>query len=128
MDDQEVDAGVGDTLQARLDGVRARHEAGEYDEADLEILLLGTRAQWAREHPPPRAEADGASASPRPVHNEELLPQANYVAPTKQGRQQGQRGLSGGGGGWKSSNAKSTEGADRGKSAKRGDWSGSGSS
>ncbi|CAI7916801.1 unnamed protein product [Closterium sp. NIES-54] len=55
---------------AREAGVRARHEAGGYGEADLEILLLGTRAQWAREHSPPRVEADGASASPRPVHNE----------------------------------------------------------
>ncbi|CAI7816799.1 unnamed protein product [Closterium sp. NIES-53] len=54
----------------RLDGVRARHEAGGYGKADLEILLLGTRAQWAREHPPPRVEADTASASPRPMHNE----------------------------------------------------------
>ncbi|CAI7894634.1 unnamed protein product [Closterium sp. NIES-54] len=70
MDDQGVDAGVEDTLQAWLDAVRARHEAGGYVEADLEIFLLGTRAQWAREHPPPRAEADSASASPRPVRNE----------------------------------------------------------
>ncbi|CAI7733757.1 unnamed protein product [Closterium sp. NIES-53] len=54
----------------QLDGVRARHEAGGYGKADLEILLLGTRAQWAREHPPPRVEADTASASPRPMHNE----------------------------------------------------------
>ncbi|CAI7748020.1 unnamed protein product [Closterium sp. NIES-54] len=70
MDDQGVDAGVEDTLQVRLDGVRARHETGEYGEADLEILLLGTRAQWALEHPPPCPEADSASTSPRLVHNE----------------------------------------------------------
>ncbi|CAI7901199.1 unnamed protein product [Closterium sp. NIES-54] len=70
MDDQGVDARVEDTLQARLDAVRACHDGGGYSEADLEILFLGTRAQWAREHPPPHAEADGASASPRPVHNE----------------------------------------------------------
>ncbi|CAI7873322.1 unnamed protein product [Closterium sp. NIES-53] len=70
MVDPVVKACVEDTLQAREAGVRARHEAGGYGEADLEILLLGTRAQWAREHSPPRVEADGASASPRPVHNE----------------------------------------------------------
>ncbi|CAI7762430.1 unnamed protein product, partial [Closterium sp. NIES-53] len=52
---------------ARLDAVRACHDGGGYSEADLEILFLGTRAQWAREHPPPHAEADGASASPRPA-------------------------------------------------------------
>ncbi|CAI5506249.1 unnamed protein product [Closterium sp. Naga37s-1] len=253
MVDPVVEPGVEDTLQAR-EAVRARHEAGGYGEADLEILLLRTRALWAREHPPPRAEADRASASPRTVHNEvvkscrlrvdagyqawqyimrtykatddlyisqlekkltnirmgeqesateycnrarrvlanlrmagvdysvasyvthvisglpsgynlmrrmltipgtreilnedsfsthiiqdefmqeferpaELLPHANYVAPAKQGRQQGQRGQSDGGGGWKSSNAKSTgaEGADRGKSAKGGDRGGGGS-
>ncbi|CAI7785885.1 unnamed protein product [Closterium sp. NIES-53] len=206
--------------------VRARHEAGEYGEADLEILLLGTRAQWAREHPPPHAEAEGASASLRPVHNESdrgnvvgggstmvrgviraadvgvggvqaqvlrssatrgnsngnvdgrrqsplrsgarpisathasaeivgskkfvggnvetpdaddyelwaefraahlLTFMVHYVAPAKQGRQQEQRGKSGGGSGGSSSNAKSTEGVDRGKSVKGGDRTSSGS-
>ncbi|CAI7864810.1 unnamed protein product [Closterium sp. NIES-54] len=57
----------------------------------------------------------------------EMLPQANYVALAKQGHQQGQRGKSARGGGWKSSNAKSTEGADRGKSAKEGDRGSGGS-
>ncbi|CAI7835793.1 unnamed protein product [Closterium sp. NIES-53] len=59
----------------------------------------------------------------------ELLPQAKYVAPTEQGRQTGQRGKSGGGrgGGGKSSNTKSLEGTDRGKSAKGNDRGSSGS-
>ncbi|CAI7885334.1 unnamed protein product [Closterium sp. NIES-53] len=59
----------------------------------------------------------------------ELLSQANYVAPTKQGRQTGQRGKSGGGGGsgGKLSNTNSTEGADRGKSVKGNDRVSSGS-
>ncbi|CAI7781939.1 unnamed protein product [Closterium sp. NIES-54] len=124
--------------------VRARHEAGEYGEADLEILLLGTRAQWAREHPPPHAEAEGASASLRPVHNES--DRGNVVGGGStmvrgviraadvgvggvqaQGRQQEQRGKSGGGSGGSSSNAKSTEGVDRGKSVKGGDRTSSGS-
>ncbi|CAI7788520.1 unnamed protein product [Closterium sp. NIES-53] len=33
-------------------------------------MLLGTRAQWAHERPPPCAEADAASASLRNLHNE----------------------------------------------------------
>ncbi|CAI7756738.1 unnamed protein product, partial [Closterium sp. NIES-54] len=202
MVDPVVEGGVEDTLQAREADVRARHEAGEYGEADLEILLLRTPAQWALEHPPPRAEADSASASPRPVHNEgdgvnvvdggstrvrRVIRPAEVsiggvqaqvlrssatggslnnnidgrrqstlrsgvrqtsathvsagrdggialtygyfkISPDKiAGRQQGQRGKSGGGGGWKSSNAKSIEGADRGKSTKGGAREGGGS-
>ncbi|CAI7734818.1 unnamed protein product [Closterium sp. NIES-53] len=59
----------------------------------------------------------------------ELLPQAKYVALTKQGCQTGQRGKSGGGGGGggNSSNTKSTEGADQGKSANGNDRGSSGS-
>ncbi|CAI7889014.1 unnamed protein product [Closterium sp. NIES-54] len=52
-------------MQAREDDVREHHQNGEYGGADLEVLLLGTHAQWAREHPPPHAEANIASASPR---------------------------------------------------------------
>ncbi|CAI7840513.1 unnamed protein product [Closterium sp. NIES-53] len=62
-----------DTLQARLDDVRARHAAGDYGGAEVEVLLLGIRAQWARENPTTRTEVDGAPASPQPVHNEGVV-------------------------------------------------------
>ncbi|CAI7792927.1 unnamed protein product [Closterium sp. NIES-54] len=62
--------GEEDTLEAREADVRRRHMDGEYGGASLEVLLQGTRAQWAREHPPPSAEAGGASAFPRLVCNE----------------------------------------------------------
>ncbi|CAI7899508.1 unnamed protein product [Closterium sp. NIES-53] len=170
MVDPVVEAGVEDTLHAREAGVRACHEFGAYGEADLEILLLGTHAQWAREHSPPCAEADGASASPQLVHNEaagrstrldrmdrtiephleiaglKKFVDGNVLVPDKEdvelwldfcaahlltfmviSRDANMRGKSGGGGGWKSSNAKSTEGADHGKSAKGDDRGGGGS-
>ncbi|CAI7907375.1 unnamed protein product [Closterium sp. NIES-53] len=47
----------------------------------------------------------------------ERLPQANYVAPTKQGSQPGQRGMSGGGG---SGGGRPAKDADKGRSAKDG--------
>ncbi|CAI5475150.1 unnamed protein product [Closterium sp. Yama58-4] len=70
VDQEEVAAVVEDTLQARLDDVRARHAAGEYGGATLEVMLFGTRVQWAREHPTTRTEADGLPATPRPARNE----------------------------------------------------------
>ncbi|CAI7740350.1 unnamed protein product [Closterium sp. NIES-53] len=70
MVDLVVDVGVEDTLEAREADVRRRHTAGEFGEVPLEWALLGTRAQWVRDHSPPRAAADGASALPRPVRNE----------------------------------------------------------
>ncbi|CAI7889704.1 unnamed protein product [Closterium sp. NIES-53] len=63
MVDPVVDAGVADTLEARLANARRRHANGEYGTIPLVIAELGIRSQWATEHP-------SRPASPRPVHNE----------------------------------------------------------
>ncbi|CAI5520278.1 unnamed protein product [Closterium sp. Naga37s-1] len=63
MVDPVVEAGVADTLEARLADARRRHEAAEYGSTlPLGIIELGIRAQWATEHP-------SRPASPRPVRN-----------------------------------------------------------
>ncbi|CAI5532454.1 unnamed protein product [Closterium sp. Naga37s-1] len=63
MVDLVVEAGVADTLEARLADARKRHADGEYGTIPLTIAELGIRAQWATEHP-------SCPASPRPVRNE----------------------------------------------------------
>ncbi|CAI6005156.1 unnamed protein product [Closterium sp. NIES-65] len=63
MVDPVVDAGVADTLEARLADARRRHANGEYGTIPLVIAELGIRSQWATEHP-------SRPASPRPVRNE----------------------------------------------------------
>ncbi|CAI7901143.1 unnamed protein product [Closterium sp. NIES-54] len=62
MVDPVVDAGVADTLEARLDDARRRHTNGEYGTIPLVIAELGIRSQWATEHP-------SRPTSPRPVRN-----------------------------------------------------------
>ncbi|CAI5514879.1 unnamed protein product [Closterium sp. Naga37s-1] len=63
MVDPVADAGVADTLEARLANARKRHADGEYGTIPLLIVELGIRSQWATEHP-------SRPASPRPVRNE----------------------------------------------------------
>ncbi|CAI7793160.1 unnamed protein product [Closterium sp. NIES-53] len=63
MVDPVVEAGVADTLEARLADARKRHADGEYRTIPLTIVELGIRAQWATEYP-------SRPASPRPVRNE----------------------------------------------------------
>ncbi|CAI7902902.1 unnamed protein product [Closterium sp. NIES-54] len=63
MVDPVANAGVADTLEARLADVRNRHADGEYGTIPLLIVELGIRSQWATEHP---SHPD----SPRPVRNE----------------------------------------------------------
>ncbi|CAI7873007.1 unnamed protein product [Closterium sp. NIES-53] len=58
------DAGVVDTLEARLGDTRRRHEANEYGpNLPLAVIVAGIRLVWAEEHPT-------RPASPRPVNNE----------------------------------------------------------
>ncbi|CAI7851142.1 unnamed protein product [Closterium sp. NIES-53] len=58
------DARVVDTLEARLEDARRRHEANEYGpKLLLEVIEAGICSVWAEEHP-------ARLASPRPVNNE----------------------------------------------------------
>ncbi|CAI7772090.1 unnamed protein product [Closterium sp. NIES-54] len=63
MADPVANAGVADTLEARLADARKRHADGEYGTIPLLIVELGIRSQWATEHP-------SRPVSPRPVQNE----------------------------------------------------------
>ncbi|CAI7779710.1 unnamed protein product, partial [Closterium sp. NIES-54] len=63
MVDLVADAGVADTLEARLADARKRHADGEYGTISLLIVELGIRSQWATEHP-------SGPAYPRPLRNE----------------------------------------------------------
>ncbi|CAI7739053.1 unnamed protein product [Closterium sp. NIES-53] len=63
MVDPVDNAGVADTLEARLANARKRHADGEYGTIPLLIVELGIRPQWATEHP-------SCPVSPRPVRNE----------------------------------------------------------
>ncbi|CAI7856393.1 unnamed protein product [Closterium sp. NIES-54] len=63
MVDPVANAGVADTLEARLADARKRHADGEYGTIPLLIVELGIRSQWATEHP-------SRPDSPRPVQNE----------------------------------------------------------
>ncbi|CAI7850440.1 unnamed protein product [Closterium sp. NIES-54] len=58
-----ANAGVADTLEARLADARKRHADGEYRTIPLLIIELGIRSQWATEH-------RSRPVSPRPVRNE----------------------------------------------------------
>ncbi|CAI7930780.1 unnamed protein product [Closterium sp. NIES-54] len=51
MVDPIANAGVADTLEARLADARKRHADGEYRTIPLLIVELGIRSQWASEHP-----------------------------------------------------------------------------
>ncbi|CAI7885555.1 unnamed protein product [Closterium sp. NIES-54] len=63
MVDPVANAGVADTLEARLADARNRHADGEYGTIPLLVVELGIRSQWATEHP-------SRPDSPRPVRNE----------------------------------------------------------
>ncbi|CAI7918580.1 unnamed protein product [Closterium sp. NIES-54] len=52
-------------LEAQVAALRERHSGGEISVADLELMIEGASAKWARDHPPPRAEAKIESASHR---------------------------------------------------------------
>ncbi|CAI5478188.1 unnamed protein product [Closterium sp. Yama58-4] len=58
------DTGVVDTLEARLESARRKHEANEYGDLPWAVVEAGLRTMWATEHPPSRP------ASPRPVNTE----------------------------------------------------------
>ncbi|CAI7933814.1 unnamed protein product [Closterium sp. NIES-54] len=60
--DTVANAGVADTLEARLADARKLHEEGEYGSIPWAIAELGIRAQWATKHP-------SSPVSPRPVRN-----------------------------------------------------------
>ncbi|CAI7927295.1 unnamed protein product [Closterium sp. NIES-54] len=66
MVDPIANAGVADTLEARLADARKRHADGEYGTISLLIVELGIRSQWATEHP-------SRLVSPRPVRNEGVV-------------------------------------------------------
>ncbi|CAI7881224.1 unnamed protein product [Closterium sp. NIES-53] len=63
MVDPVANAGIADTLEARLADARKCHADGEYGTIPLLIVELGIRSQWATEHP-------SRPDSPRPVRNE----------------------------------------------------------
>ncbi|CAI7828950.1 unnamed protein product [Closterium sp. NIES-54] len=63
MVDPVANAGVADTLEARLADARNRHADGEYGTIPLLIVELGIRSQWETDHP-------SRPDSPRPVRNE----------------------------------------------------------
>ncbi|CAI7887965.1 unnamed protein product [Closterium sp. NIES-54] len=56
-------------LEVQVAAVRERHSSGEIGAVDLEPMIKGARAKWARDHPPPRVEAETESASPRAEGN-----------------------------------------------------------
>ncbi|CAI7887268.1 unnamed protein product [Closterium sp. NIES-54] len=58
-----VDTGVVDTLEARLENARRRHEANKYGDLPWAVVEAGIRAAWAMEHP-------SWPVSPRPVNTE----------------------------------------------------------
>ncbi|CAI7840285.1 unnamed protein product [Closterium sp. NIES-53] len=51
-------------LEAQVAALRERHNAGKISAEDLELMIEGACSKWARDHPPPRAEAKIESASP----------------------------------------------------------------
>ncbi|CAI5962244.1 unnamed protein product [Closterium sp. NIES-65] len=57
------DAGVVDTLEARLENATRKHEANEYGDLPWAVVEAGLRSTWATEHP-------SRPASPRPVNND----------------------------------------------------------
>ncbi|CAI5957149.1 unnamed protein product [Closterium sp. NIES-64] len=57
------DAGVVDTLEARLENARRKHEANEYGDLPWSVVEAGLRSTWVTEHP-------SRPTSPRPVNNE----------------------------------------------------------
>ncbi|CAI7813593.1 unnamed protein product [Closterium sp. NIES-53] len=63
MVDPVTNAGVADTLEARLADARKHHTDGEHGTIPLLIVELGIRLQWATEHP-------SRPDSPRLVRNE----------------------------------------------------------
>ncbi|CAI7880198.1 unnamed protein product [Closterium sp. NIES-54] len=63
MVDPVANAGVADTLEARLADARKCHTDGEYGTISVLIVELGIRSQWVTEHP-------SRPVSPRPVRNE----------------------------------------------------------
>ncbi|CAI7875697.1 unnamed protein product, partial [Closterium sp. NIES-54] len=63
MVDPVANAGVANTLEARLADARKRHADGEYGMIPLPIIELGIWSQWATEH-------ISRPVSPRPVQNE----------------------------------------------------------
>ncbi|CAI7791716.1 unnamed protein product [Closterium sp. NIES-53] len=66
-------------LEVQVAAVRERHSGGEISAADLEPMIKGARAKWARDHPPPRVEAEIESASPRAEgNNVNLAPKYGY--------------------------------------------------
>ncbi|CAI7752097.1 unnamed protein product [Closterium sp. NIES-54] len=58
-----VDTGVVDTLEARLENARRRHEANEYGDLPWAVVEAGIRAVWGMEHPP-------RLVSPQPLNTE----------------------------------------------------------
>ncbi|CAI7800871.1 unnamed protein product [Closterium sp. NIES-54] len=52
-------------LEAQVAALRERHTRGEISHADMEMMFEGARSKWARDHPPPRTEAEIESTSPR---------------------------------------------------------------
>ncbi|CAI7734742.1 unnamed protein product [Closterium sp. NIES-54] len=63
MVDPVANAGVADTLEARLADARKRHADGKYGKIPLLIVELGIRSQWATEH-------RSRPVSPPPVRNQ----------------------------------------------------------
>ncbi|CAI7865598.1 unnamed protein product [Closterium sp. NIES-53] len=63
MADPVANAGVADTLEARLADAGKRHADGKYGTIPLPIIELGIRSQWATKHP-------SRLVSPRPVRIE----------------------------------------------------------
>ncbi|CAI5969134.1 unnamed protein product [Closterium sp. NIES-64] len=57
------DAGVVDTLEARLENARRKHEANEYGDLPWVVVEAGLRSTWVTEHP-------SRPTSPRSVNNE----------------------------------------------------------
>ncbi|CAI5476472.1 unnamed protein product [Closterium sp. Yama58-4] len=57
------DTGVVDTLEARLESAKRRHEAKEFGDIPWAVVDAGIRSVWATEHP-------SRPASPRPVNDE----------------------------------------------------------
>ncbi|CAI5481118.1 unnamed protein product [Closterium sp. Yama58-4] len=58
------DTGVVDTLEARLESAKRRHEAKEFGDIPWAVVDAGIRSVWATEHPPSQP------ASPQPVNDE----------------------------------------------------------
>ncbi|CAI7889810.1 unnamed protein product [Closterium sp. NIES-54] len=70
MSDDGVASETMDTLEAQEAAMRERFSDTGNSAEESELIILGLHEWWARDHPPPRAEADNGSAALRAEDND----------------------------------------------------------